>query len=153
MRLQWYFRNGRNWKSYRYFLIPLPHLLKNKKRNWGAVFRYPESLQHEFRVDKIFFNRAVPSQEQAVALESARKICSRGIFLNFFRYFIQHCFICRPSDSTVSEDAGIEPRTVANTALAVRRSNHSAKSHPQTTKSHPLRLNLIHCKLNLIHFG
>ncbi len=23
-------------------------------------------------------------------------------------YCIQHCFICRPSDSTVSEDAGIE---------------------------------------------
>jgi hypothetical protein len=32
-------------------------------------------------------------------------------------YFIQHCFICRPSDSTVSEDAGIEPRTVATLAL------------------------------------
>jgi hypothetical protein len=28
------------------------------------------------------------------------------IFL-FFVYDIQHCFICRPSDSTVSEDAGI----------------------------------------------
>jgi hypothetical protein len=28
-------------------------------------------------------------------------------------YFIQHCFFCRLSDSTVSEDAGIEPRTVA----------------------------------------
>ncbi len=28
-------------------------------------------------------------------------------------YFIQHCFICRPSDSTVSEDAVIEPGTVA----------------------------------------
>jgi hypothetical protein len=28
------------------------------------------------------------------------------------------------SDSTVSEDAGIEPRTVATTALNVRRSNH-----------------------------
>ncbi len=28
-------------------------------------------------------------------------------------YDIQHCFICRPSASTVSEDAGIEPRTVA----------------------------------------
>jgi hypothetical protein len=26
-------------------------------------------------------------------------------------YFIQHCFICRPSDSPVSEDAGIEPWT------------------------------------------
>jgi hypothetical protein len=30
---------------------------------------------------------------------------------------IQHCFICRPSDSTVSEDAGIETRTVATLAL------------------------------------
>ncbi len=46
-----------------------------------------------------------------------------GIFL-FFSYYIQHCFICRPSDSTVPMDAGIEPRTVATGALAVRRSNH-----------------------------
>jgi len=38
----------------------------------------------------------------------------------FLMYVIQHCFICRPSDSNVSEDAGIEPRTVANSALAVR---------------------------------
>jgi hypothetical protein len=38
------------------------------------VFLYPESLQHEFGVDKIFFNRAVPPQEQTVALVSARKI-------------------------------------------------------------------------------
>jgi hypothetical protein len=43
---------------------------------------------------------------------------------DFFSYFIQHCFICRPSDSTVPTDAGIEPRTVATGALAVRRSNH-----------------------------
>jgi hypothetical protein len=50
-----------------------------------------------------------------------------SVLLNFFRYFIQHCFICRPSDSTVSEDTGIEPMTVASSALAVRRSNHSAK--------------------------
>jgi hypothetical protein len=42
----------------------------------------------------------------------------------------QHSFFCRPSDSTVSEDAGIEPRTVATLALAVRRSSHSATSHP-----------------------
>jgi hypothetical protein len=28
-----------------------------------------------------------------------------------FMYNIQYCFICRPSDFTVSEDAGIEPRT------------------------------------------
>ncbi len=30
----------------------------------------------------------------------------------------------------MSEDAGIEPRTVATTALAVRRPNHSARSNP-----------------------
>jgi hypothetical protein len=45
-------------------------------------------------------------------------------FLFLFMYDIQHSFICRPSDSTVSEDAGIEPRTVATTVLAVRSSNH-----------------------------
>jgi hypothetical protein len=28
------------------------------------------------------------------------------------------------SDSTVSKDAGIEPRTVVTSALAIRRSNH-----------------------------
>jgi hypothetical protein len=37
--------------------------------------------------------------------------------LDFSMYCIQHCFICRPSDSDVSEDAGIEPRTVATLAL------------------------------------
>ena len=68
-------------------------------------------------------------------------------------YFIQHCFICRPSDSTVSEDAGIEPRTVATSALAVRRSSHSATSHPHSATSHlPFRLHLIHTRLHLIHF-
>jgi hypothetical protein len=39
--------------------------------------------------------------------------------------------VCRTSDSTVSEDGEIEPRTVATTALADRRSNPSAGSHPQ----------------------
>jgi len=55
------------------------------------------------------------------------------VFLKFiFMYFIQHCIICRPSESTVMEDAGMEPRTVAIFALAVRRSNHLARSHPST---------------------
>jgi hypothetical protein len=46
-------------------------------------------------------------------------------FLDFFLFMfvIQHFFICRPSDSTVSEDAGI--RTVATLALIARRSKHS----------------------------
>ncbi len=36
-----------------------------------------------------------------------KKVKQTGGFLCM--YFIQHCFICRPSDSIVSEDAGIEP--------------------------------------------
>ncbi len=74
-------------------------------------------------------------------------------------YGNQHCFICRPSDSNVSEDAGIEPRTVATTALAVSRSDHAALSHPQrgyisSTRgyiSSTTRLCLIHTRLYLIH--
>ncbi len=38
----------------------------------------------------------------------------------FFMYFIQHCFIPRSSDSTVSEDAGIGTRTFATLALVAR---------------------------------
>jgi hypothetical protein len=30
-------------------------------------------------------------------------------FFSFFMYVIQHCFICRPSDSTVPVEAGIDP--------------------------------------------
>jgi hypothetical protein len=40
-------------------------------------------------------------------------IVKGGFFGVFFMYDIQHCFICRSSDSTVSEDAEIAPRTVA----------------------------------------
>ncbi len=69
----------------------------------------------------------------------------------FFIYFIQHCFHCCPSDSTVSEDDGIEPRTVATLALAVRRSYHSARCHPPRLDLINSRLDLIHCRLDLIH--
>jgi hypothetical protein len=63
------------------------------------------------------------------------------------------------SDSTLSEDAGIEPGTAATSALAVKRFSHSAKSHPQlgyissTTRLHLIhtRLHLIHSRLHLIH--
>jgi hypothetical protein len=65
------------------------------------------------------------------------KILKGEIFFGFFkRTFIPHCFICRPSNSTVSEDAGIESRTVAieTLVLAVRRSDHPATYHPQNEK-------------------
>jgi hypothetical protein len=54
-------------------------------------------------------------------------------------YDIQHCFICCLSDSTVSEDAGIEPRTVATIRHWL--------SDALTT-----RLDLIHTRLDVIHF-
>ncbi len=74
------------------------------------------------------------------------------IFLYFyiFMYVIQHCFICRPLDSTVSEDAGIDPRTVATLALTARRSYHLARSHPQLGyRSHPIAM----AKLLLLKVG
>jgi hypothetical protein len=46
----------------------------------------------------------------------------------FFMYVIQHFFICRPSDSTGSDEAGIELTTDATLALTARRVNHSARS-------------------------
>ncbi len=49
----------------------------------------------------------------------------------FFVYVIQHCFICRPTVSTLLEEDGIvKPMNFATKALAARRSNKSARSHP-----------------------
>jgi hypothetical protein len=91
----------------------------------------------------------------------------KGICLIFFMYVIQNYSICRPSDSTVSEDAGIEPRTVATLTLTARRSNNSARSRTKSARSHPnsarshlhsarshphlARSHLIHTRLDLIH--
>ncbi len=41
-------------------------------------------------------------------------------------YYILRCFICRPSDSTVSWDARVEPWTVATFALEVSLSSQLA---------------------------
>jgi hypothetical protein len=41
-------------------------------------------------------------------------------FYFFSMYCIKHFFIFRPSDSTVSVDAEIKPRTVATSVFAVR---------------------------------
>jgi hypothetical protein len=38
-----------------------------------------------------------------------KKKDSLDFFSLSFMYYIQHCFICRPSDSTVSEDARMNP--------------------------------------------
>ncbi len=66
-----------------------------------------------------------PGQHRVLLSVLVPPVNITGIFLDFFSmYSIQLWFICCPSDSAVSEDAGMEPRTVATSALAVRRSNH-----------------------------
>ncbi len=103
------------------------------KRFWGAFFLL------------IWFAGPVQPKPE----NSKREI----YFYFLFMCVIQHCFICRPSDSTVSEDAGIEPRTVATLALTARRSNQSARSHPLSKISSTVhtQLDLIHTQLDLIH--
>jgi hypothetical protein len=64
-------------------------------------------------------------------------------FIFIFMYVIQHCFICRPSDSTVLEDAGFEPWTDATLALTVRRSNLLATSHDKINTRAPTIVYLI----------
>jgi hypothetical protein len=79
--------------------------------------------------EKLFIKKALyPSNKVAVLVINFNL---KGDFFGFFffMYVNKHCFICRPSDSTVSEDAGIYPSTVATFTLIARRYNHSARSH------------------------
>ncbi len=78
---------------------------KNKQNCWFCFAVYVHSVCKSFI---------------GYCLRWIRITLNKGIFM----CCIQHCFIYRPSDSTVSEDAGIEPRTVAASALAVRRSKY-----------------------------
>jgi hypothetical protein len=92
---------------------------------------------------------------------------TRGTFWILFYILYSTCFICRPSDSTVLEDAGIEPRTGVSCDFGIGKSDaqttrldlihNSARSHPLSPRSHPPRLDLIHLsrshphRLDLIH--
>jgi hypothetical protein len=48
---------------------------------------------------------------------------------------VQRCCLCSASDSTVSEYAGVEPRTVSAPALELRCSDHSARSQKNVLKN------------------
>ncbi len=101
-------------------LHPVPKWLGDELLGKGLVLLLGEPVQ-------ILLPRV---QHLPPAVRVDLKQAKINILKGFF-YGIQHCLIRRPSDSTVLEDAGIEHRTVATTALAVRRSNsnHSAWSH------------------------
>ncbi len=83
--------------------------------------------------------RAGPRQTPKIG-RNILSILKRGIF----RFFLL-MYVIRPSDATVLEDAGIEPRTVATLALTATCSNHSVRSRPQLGyNSSTTRLDLIH---------
>jgi hypothetical protein len=125
---------------FKVFFISNPPILNFPFSNFLPLFSHLFCLitYSLFFLRWIFRGGGGFSQRQRLRLQhtgSGNTFFFTGGFLIFYlssMYCIQHCFICRPpSDSTVSEDAGIEPRTVATSALAVRHSNLSAKSHPQ----------------------
>ncbi len=114
---------------------PPPHLLllvllpaQPETLNWlkgmESTFNFPPGSKE--CLPRIFFIIFSPSRETL-----------DWIFNFFFIYLRYSTFLhLPPSDSTVSEDARIEPRTVATTALAVRHSDHSARPHPEILNSY-----------------
>ncbi len=63
-------------------------------------------------------NRSAGMCGVRVKLCTCESVVERGGYFEFL-YFIQHCLLCRPSDSNVSEDAGIKPlQACCDSALA-----------------------------------
>ncbi len=86
---------------------PVATLLPHPRQN----LRLQQLLRRDYK--NSFLSYFVGSTELYECMKHERNLCKQGGFFGMYRYFIQHCFICRPSESTVSEDAGIELRTVA----------------------------------------
>jgi hypothetical protein len=115
--------------------IWLVKLETNKKyqRTWIAIFKIK------------FTGASYPDPHKMSILESdpksrkgkIGKYFNRGIFYKFFcvQYFIQQCFICSPSDSTVMLGSITGQLRLWHWNLAVGRSNHSARSHPHLARS------------------
>ncbi len=63
--------------------------------------------------------------------------------------------LCRPSDSTVSEDSGNKPRTVMTLAQTARHSNHSSATQlhliRSLARSHPTQLDLILMRMRVLN--
>ncbi len=108
--------------------------LWSDQRRYSEIFKEPRNRFQGIAGYTGWLARTTTRFLPSLTILWTYKLRNALIFLNFFfyvRYGIQHCFICRPSDSTMSEDAGIEPKSVATSALAVRTANHY-RSHPRT---------------------
>jgi hypothetical protein len=75
-------------------------------------------------VDRVVCAVATALRNLAIDQRNKELIGNRGEIFGFVYALYSTVLHLLPSDSTGSEDAGIEPRTVATSALAVRRSNH-----------------------------
>jgi hypothetical protein len=58
--------------------------------------------------------RIVDSHSHPLRLKLGKTEIALECYIHVF--FSEHCIICHTSDSTLAEDAGIEPRTVATSA-------------------------------------
>ncbi len=84
-------------------------------------------------VEQFFILKSLQQIVRVISVECGAPEKARWNFLFsawIIKFFIQHCFIYRHSDSIVSEDARIVPRAVETMPWAARRSNHLASSHP-----------------------
>ncbi len=92
-------------------------------------------------------------------------LARKDIYFNLYNFF-QHCFICHPSDSSVSGELGLKPGllrlwrcqpesealdfmhklgSISSTTLAINLIHNSTRSHPQLGKiSSTTRLDLFH---------
>jgi hypothetical protein len=107
-------------------------IAKNSRR---SLFHLVE-MEHyfisgPFLKNKIQFTGTIPYAYSPIALKELNLRLYQPILDKslIFKYFIQYCFICHPSDSTVSENALFEPRTFATFSLAVRGFNNPARSN------------------------
>jgi hypothetical protein len=98
-------------------------------------YRSETKMNRKIALSRKNLKRKRTGIKQKQAKKSKRNEIEQNFFFNgeFFGFFllmyvIQHYFTCRPSDSTVSEDAVL---TVAILALSARCSNHLVRSHPQ----------------------
>jgi hypothetical protein len=115
----------------------LGHSVTNCDKNFSLfIFTSPCSLHLWFTTlyCHCFFILKLPLALQGSQVFFSYSSLASVYLTGRLLYFFQHCFTCRPSDSTVPEEAGIEPRIepriVATLALAVRRSILSARFHP-----------------------
>ncbi len=123
--------------------------LHNKKNYVSFILRFSEffsffvahfaTTKYGLKVSYIF------CLTNSVSLFNYHRYFFQGVFGIHFRYFIRHCFICRPSESTCRRMLGFEPRTVAILALAVRR------SIPLGYKSYLYTHFFSNCQFLLIH--